>query len=164
MPYALLTAPTLRLNLQRFPETHQEAVDILRGYPEAVSSDGAISISKWHEAQWQQPDGEAVDDDIQLSEWRFRAANGSCRLERFRTFDDCPNALSWDDVRCAMSAFLQCRSVRRLGTVLLENSEDTYATVFEARIALGLATVCASRRYQERLERMVLEAGYRLRK
>lgn len=164
MPYTLLTTQTQRLFLPRFPETLAEARDVARQYVVPTVAGGDLSISKWLEAQWVQPDGELVDSDLDLAAWRFGPSSGGLQLLAFETCEEAPGALTCRDVMTASQMFLDRPQTRAIGAVLFECAEDTYYTVFEARIRLGVASICAPRHHHPRLKRFAAKAGYMLRK
>lgn len=128
------------------------------------ASDGRISITKWREALWFQPDGELVESDLDLAEWRFSTSSGGLQLLAFETCEEAGDALAYCEIAKATQLFLTRPGVRDIGAVLLECAEDTYQTVFEARVRVGVASICAPRRYHPRLKRLAEKAGYMLRR
>lgn len=128
------------------------------------ASNGTISITKWREALWFQPDGEMVESDLDFAAWRFGTSSGGLELLSFESCEGAGDSIARSDIVTATKLFLDCPRARDIGAVLFECAEDTYQTVFEVRIRVGVASICVQRRHHRRLKRLAEKAGYMLRR
>lgn len=159
MPYTQLTSAARNIRLPDFPSTLGAARKLVRLHLSSNASPARASLTHWLEAKSQQPDGEWVDNDLDLYGWCFAWRGQRMMLTRAFGRSGDPIHLTDAELTSAAEEFL-CHSIQEQPCgVRLADSARTYDTLFSIKRQAAIE-VTAPKRLHQAIAAKANELGY----